>query len=692
MFKVRNGHPRPLGATVSRDGVNFALYARHATGVEILLFEHAHDDRPIWSYRFDPDANRTYDYWHVFIEGVRGGQFYAYRVDGPFEARQGHRYNHNKVLVDPYARGYVMDYYSRVEACHPHDNLNTAPKSVVIDLSDYDWEGDQPINRPLHETIIYEMHVRGFTRDSSSHVKHPGTYSGVIEKIPHLVDLGVTAVELLPVHEFDPTDVMVSNPITGVPLLNYWGYSTVGFFAPESAYSYQWDTGQQAREFCDMVKALHRAGIEVILDVVYNHTTEGDEKGPTICYKGIDNSTYYILNRDGYYMNYSGTGNTLNTNHPIVRALILDSLRFWVDEMHVDGFRFDLASILSRDENGIPLKDPPILWEIEHDPILRKTKLIAEAWDAGGLYQVGAFPGYRWAEWNGKYRDDVRSFIKGDAGTAGVFASRISGSHDIYAESRNLPPQSINFICCHDGFTMNDLVTYNQKHNLFNGENNRDGNHHNVSWNCGLEGPTDDPEIEGLRNRQIKNMTAILLVSQGTPMLLGGDEFRRTQLGNNNAYCQDNQISWFDWTLLDEHHDIYRFCRGMVHLRRQHPIFRQKHYLRGEIDPITGFRDLDWHGVNLHEPDWGFNSHSIAFTLAGMGKDNSFHIIVNAYWEPLEFEIPPLPAGWTWLRVVDTSLQAPDDLCEPGAEVPYRGATYYAEPRSVVILMTDRVN
>ena len=692
MFSVRNGHPRPLGATVSRDGVNFSLYARHATAVEILFFEHAHDEQPIWTYRFDPDTNRTYDYWHAFIQGVRGGQFYAYRVDGVSDPRRGHRYNRNKVLVDPYARGYVMDYYSRAEACTVKDNIVTAPKSVIVDLSDYDWEGDQPINRPLHETIIYEMHVRGFTRDSSSKVKHPGTYSGVIEKIPHLVDLGITAVELLPIHEFDQTDVVAVNPITGVPLLNYWGYSTVGFFAPESSYSYQWDTGQQAREFCDMVKALHRAGIEVILDVVYNHTTEGDEKGPTVCYRGIDNSTYYILNRDGYYMNYSGTGNTLNTNHPIVRALILDSLRFWVDEMHVDGFRFDLASILSRDENGVPLKDPPILWEIEHDPILRKAKLIAEAWDAGGLYQVGAFPGYRWAEWNGKYRDDVRAFVKGDSGTAMVLANRLSGSHDIYAESRNLPPQSINFICCHDGFTMNDLVTYNQKHNLFNGENNRDGNNHNVSWNCGVEGPSDDPEIETLRNRQVKNMTAILLVSQGTPMLLGGDEFRRTQLGNNNAYCQDNQISWYNWDELEDHAEIYRFCRGMVHLRRKHPIFRQKHYLRGEVDPATGFRDVEWHGTKINEPDWGFDSHTVAMTLAGMGKDNTFHIIVNAYWEPLEFEIPLLPQGWAWLRVVDTGLPSPDDLCEMGQEVPYWGSTYYMEARSVVILMTDRVS
>ncbi|MFP4322529.1 MAG: glycogen debranching protein, partial [Anaerolineales bacterium] len=483
MYEVKQGYPRPLGATVTRAGVNFSLYARHATFVQLLLFEHPYDETPSFVYDMYPENHRTYDYWHCYVQGIGGGVFYAYRVDGPWDVENGHRYNWNKVLVDPYALGYVLDYYSRVEACHKGDNVATAPKGVVVDLTDYDWEGDLPLNRPLSETIIYEMHVRGFTRDTSSGVMWPGTYRGVIEKIPYLQDLGVTAVELLPIHEFDQTDVVGSNPLTGIPLLNYWGYSTVGFFAPESSYSHNWDTGQQVREFRDMVKALHKAGIEVILDVVYNHTTEGNEKGPTISYRGIDNSIYYMLNERGQYLNYSGTGNTLNTNNPVVRTLILDSLRYWVQEMHVDGFRFDLASILSRDENGMPLSDPPIIWEIENDPILRNTKLIAEAWDAGGLYQVGRFPGYRWAEWNGKFRDDVRSFIKGDHGYAGALAQRIIGSHDIYESSRNLPWQSVNFITCHDGFTMNDLVTYNDKHNYFNGEDNRDGENHNRSWN-----------------------------------------------------------------------------------------------------------------------------------------------------------------------------------------------------------------
>ncbi|KAB2905735.1 MAG: glycogen debranching protein GlgX [Anaerolineae bacterium] len=689
MFKVRPGYPRPLGATVVPGGVNFSLCALHATGVQILFFEYPHDEKPMWTYKFDPVNNRTYDFWHVLVEGVKAGMFYAYRVEGPWDIKKGHRYNPSKVLVDPYARGYVLDYYSRKLACQRGDNVHAAPKSVIIDLADYDWEGDTPLNYPFTQTIIYEMHVRGFTRDSSSEVRHPGTYHGVIEKIPYLQELGVTAVELLPVHEYDQTDVIHSNPITGVPLLNYWGYSTVGFFAPESSYSHDWDTGQQVREFRDLVKALHRAGIEVILDVVYNHTTEGDENGPTLCYRGIDNSMYYILNERGQYMNYSGTGNTLNTNHPIVRTMIMDSLRYWVEEMHVDGFRFDLASILSRDELGRPLKDPPIIWAIENDPVLQNTKLIAEAWDAGGLYQVGGFPGYHWAEWNGKFRDDVRSFIRGDDGYAWNFANRIMGSHDVYAGRRSLPHQSINFVTSHDGFTLNDLVSYNDKHNFFNGENNQDGSSDNRSWNCGEEGPSDDPQVEGLRSRQIRNFLTILLISQGTPMILGGDEIRRTQLGNNNAYCQDNQISWYDWTLLDHYGDLFRFTKWMIQLRKDHPVFQRERYFSGEIDPTTNFPDIEWHGIRLHKPDFGHYSHALAFTLAGLGVDNTFHVIVNSYWESLEFELPELPRGWYWLRLVDTTLPSPEDICEPGGEIPVTTSTYWAGARSIVILMTN---
>jgi glycogen operon protein len=692
MYQVKRGYPRPLGAVVTPQGVNFSLYSRYATGVQLLFFEAAHSEAPYWVYDLDPEVNRTYDYWHVYVQGVGGGLFYAYRVDGPWNPREGHRYNWNKVVVDPYALGYVLDYYSRLEACHKGDNIATAPKGVVVDLSDYDWEGDQPINRPMNETIIYEMHVRGFTRDESSQVERWGTYHGLIEKIPYLVDLGITAVELLPVHEFDQTDVIRVNPLTRIPLLNYWGYTTVGFFAPESWYSHQWDTGQQVREFRDMVKALHRAGIEVILDVVYNHTTEGNEYGPTLSFRGIDNKTYYLLDSKGRYLDYSGTGSTLNTNHPVVRTMILDSLRYWVQEMHIDGFRFDLASILSRDEDGNPISDPPIIWEIENDPILRNTKLIAEAWDAGGLYQVGGFPGYRWAEWNGRFRDDLRSFMRGDEGYAEAVAHRIAGSHDIYAERRNLPTQSINFITCHDGFTLNDLVTYNEKHNYFNGEDNLDGSNDNRSWNCGVEGDTDDPEIEGLRRRQIKNFIALLMVSQGTPMILAGDEMRRTQLGNNNAYCQDNQISWVDWTLLEVYPDIYNFFRGMIALRKAHPIFRRERHFIGETDPATGFRDIEWHGVRVGKPDFTHYSHSVAFTLAGMGIDNTFYVVANAYWEGLDFELPKLPGGWLWVQAANTGMEPPRDIYPLGQEKPIHPSqkTVHAGARSVVILMSNQ--
>jgi glycogen operon protein len=446
------------------------------------------------------------------------------------------------------------------------------------------------------------------------------------------------------------------------------------------------------REFRDMVKALHRAGIEVILDVVYNHSTEGDEYGPTLSFRGIDNKTYYILDERGRYQNFSGTGNTLNTNHPVVRTMILDSLRYWVQEMHVDGFRFDLASILSRDETGRPLVDPPIIWEIENDPILRNTKLIAEAWDAGGLYQVGHFPGYRWAEWNGKFRDDWRGFIRGDDGCSRAVAHRMSGSHDIYAESRNLPSQSINFITCHDGFTLNDLVTYNDKHNTFNGEDNRDGSNDNRSWNHGEEGPSDDPAIESLRNRQVKNFLAVLLVAQGTPMILAGDEFRRTQMGNNNAYCQDNEISWVDWRLLDQYQDVHRFCKNMIALRKAHPILRHDRHYTGEHDEVTGFRDFECHGTHLGQPDFEDYSHALAFLIAGMGIDHTFYIIVNAYWEGLDFQLPALPKGWLWVQVANTGLEAPNDIYDAGTEKPISPGekTFHAGPRSVAILMSNQ--
>jgi glycogen operon protein len=441
-------------------------------------------------------------------------------------------------------------------------------------------------------------------------------------------------------------------------------------------------------EFREMVKALHRAGIEVILDVVFNHTAEGDADGPTISFRGLENRAYYMLEQDqSVYSDYSGTGNTVNCNHSIVRRLIMDSLRYWVQEMHVDGFRFDLASILSRDESGQPLRNPPILWSIESDPVLANTKIIAEAWDAAGLYQVGSFIGDRWAEWNGRYRDDVRRFIRGDEGMVRSLAARLVGSPDLYADPGRQPHRSINFVTCHDGFTLNDLVSYNEKHNEINGEENQDGLNANYSWNCGVEGPTDDPAVERLRLRQIKNFLAVLFVSQGSPMIAMGDEVRRTQLGNNNAYCQDNEISWFDWGLVEENRELLRFVRGLIRFHRAHPSLNTDEYISEVRAPDGTLKYLSWHGVQLDRPDWGDASHSLAFTLHDFPGDVDLHIIINAYWEPLEFELPPLSAGLTWRRAVDTALDSPADLADPGHEEPVPGSSYRAAPRSLVILL-----
>jgi len=554
--KIKEGKSSPLGATLSPEGSNFSVYSKHATGIELLLFDCVDDGQPARVIRINPSTNRTYHYWHVFVPGVTAGQIYGYRVEGPFDPRSGMRFDPDKILIDPYGRATVVPKnYSREAAQTEGDNASVAMKSVVVDSSAYDWEGDAPLNRPASRTIVYEMHVRGFTRHPSSGVseRKRGTFAGLIEKIPYLQELGVTAVELMPVFQFDAQDAPSAR-------VNYWGYAPVSFFAPHPAYSSRHDSLGPLVEFRDMVKELHRAGIEVILDVVFNHTTEGDHNGPTLSLRGLDNRTYYILDEDrSRYANYSGTGNTLSTDHPIVRRMILDSLRYWVAEMHVDGFRFDLAAILGRDESGQVLSNPPVLWDIESDPALAGTKLIAEAWDASGLYQVGSFIGDSWKEWNGQFRDDVRSFLRGENGFVGRFADRLLGSPAIYSHEEREAEQSVNFVTCHDGFTLNDLVSYDHKHNEANGEDNRDGTNDNRSWNCGVEGPTDDLTVEKLRSRQVKNFLTITMIAAGMPMILMGDEVRRTQLGNNNAYCQDNETSWFDWTLLASHRDVHRF-------------------------------------------------------------------------------------------------------------------------------------
>ena len=558
------GRSYPLGATIQPDGVNFSVFSRDASAVELLLFDRDDDARPSRVIPIEPARNRTYHYWHVFVPAIGAGQIYGYRMRGPFDPSIGLRFDHSKLLLDPYGRAVAVPVtYDREAAGAPGDNTATAMKSVVLDPSSYDWQGDTPLRRPSSRTIVYEMHVRGFTRHANSGVPEGvrGTFAGLIEKIPYLQDLGITAVELLPVFQFDPQDCPPGR-------VNYWGYAPVSFFAPHHAYSSRRDPLAAVNEFRDMVKALHRAGIEVILDVVYNHTAEGDHTGPTFCFRGIDNAAYYILEPyRAKYANYSGTGNTLNANHPVVRRMIVDSLRYWVSEMHVDGFRFDLASILARDSSGQVMSSPPVLWDIESDPQLAGIKMIAEAWDAAGLYQVGGFVGDSWKEWNGRFRDDVRDFIRGADGCVARVADRFLGSPDIYGHEEREAEQSVNFVTCHDGFTLNDLVSYSRKHNQDNGESNRDGTDDNRSWNCGVEGPSDDPAIEELRNRQVKNFLTVTMLSLGIPMIAMGDEVRRTQNGNNNAYCQDNEISWFDWTLIEKHADIRRFVKLLIDRR-----------------------------------------------------------------------------------------------------------------------------
>ena len=682
------GRSFPLGATVYPDGVNFSVFSRDADALELLLFDRVDDPKPCRIIPLDPRRNRTYHYRHLFVPKLKPGQIYGYRAIGPIEPQKGLRFHPEKVLLDPYGRAVaVPENYSRLAATEPGDNTASAMKSVVVDTGTYDWEDDQPLHRPFTKTVIYELHVRGFTRHPSSGVKEQkrGTYAGLIEKIPYLKQLGITALELLPVFQFDPQD---SPP----GLVNYWGYSPVSFFAPHHEYSSRKDPLSILDEFRDMVKALHRAGIEVILDVVYNHTAEGDNRGPIFCFKGLQNDTYYILDINGCaYANYTGTGNTLNANQPIVRRLIVDSLRYWVTEMHVDGFRFDLASILSRDETGHPLKTPPVLWDIESDPVLAGAKLIAEAWDAAGLYQVGSFIGDSWKEWNGKFRDDVRSFLKGDNGTVSRLATRILGSPDLYGQEEREPEQSINFVTCHDGFTLNDLVSYNQKHNEANGEENRDGSTDNLSWNCGVEGPTDDPDVERLRNRQVKNFLAITLLAVGAPMLLMGDEVRRTQKGNNNAYCQDNEINWFDWNLVDRHPDVHRFAKELLSFRLRRDAAEDEGL---SLNELLRRAQVQWHGVKINQPDWGDHSHSLACTVKSIKGKFLAHMMFNPYWEALSFELPPVgksPAsGWhSW---IDTSLDSPDDIREWASAPAVTGVTYLAQPRSIAVLFARLLN
>ncbi len=677
------GRPSPLGATVCPTGTNFSIFSASATGMQLALFDHADDHAATRIVTLDPVRNRTSHYWHIFLHGIKPGQLYGYRADGPDDPAAGQRFDPEKILIDPYGKCVAVgSNYSRAAACVAGDNASTSMKSVVADLSLFDWEGDRPINRLFRDTVIYEMHVGGFTRHPSSGVAVPrrGTYLGVVEKIPYLKSLGVTAVELLPVFQFDSADAPYG-------LANYWGYDPVSLFAPHLAYSTNPDDPVNCLgEFRTMVKELHRAGIEVILDVVYNHTAEGDEHGPTFCFRGLENNFYYILEDDrAHYADFTGTGNTLKSNHSVVKRLILDSLKYWVSEMHVDGFRFDLASIFSRDDSGEPELNAPIIWEIDSDPVLAGTKLIAEAWDSGGLYQVGSFGQDKWKEWNGAFRDDLKGFLKADANTAWKLHERIIGSPDIYKSGHRPTGQSINYVTCHDGFTLNDLVSFNSKHNDQNRSQNSDGTDVNLSWNCGAEGRSSDPEVEALRIRQIKNFLALTLLSVGTPMLLMGDEVRRTQQGNNNAYCLDDEVSWFDWALCETNAELLRFVQEAIRLR-----LRFDQSTSGTATPLEVYLSdahITWHGTKLEQPDWGRESHSIAVAFHNHAQNNIRYIAINAYWQSLEFELPPLPgSSLGWVRMIDTSLQAPKDIAgvENGSKV--TGYSYVVKPHSVIML------
>ncbi|MEM7533978.1 MAG: glycogen debranching protein GlgX [Chloroflexota bacterium] len=703
---ISTGQPLPLGATVTANGVNFAIFSRHATRVWLLLFDQPTNATPSHRIALDPAIHRTGDTWHIHLNEIEHGQCYLYQMDGPYVPSEGHRFNKHKPLLDPYAKAVTGRFDHSLDDAFGYDpadegalstttNFADMPKCIVYGPDDFDWQGTRPLNRPLNETVIYETHVRSLTCHPETAHEHPGTFHGVIERIPYFQELGITAVELLPIHLFDEWEFERYNPLNGERLRNYWGYNSLNFFAPHNAYSHlDASQGQQVVAFKEMVRALHQAGIEVILDVVYNHTVENDHIGRTLSYRGIDNTIYYMLEDDKrHYRNFSGVGNTLNCGHPVVQDLILDSLRYWVQEMHVDGFRFDLTTVLARNISGEVEPNGPLLTRIAEDPLLRNTKLIAEPWDIGG-YQVGNFnpDSQRWLEWNDKYRDEVRRFWRGDAGHTSELTTRIAGSADLYYASRT-PGHSINFLAAHDGFTLNDLVSYNEKHNEANGEANRDGHGHNFSHNHGLEGTVgseDNPEIEVVRNRQVKNLFATLLLSQGTPMINGGDEFRRTQGGNNNAYCQHNEVSWYDWRLLEQHSDIFRFVKTLIAFRQAHPILRRVTFLEDS--------QVRWYNAKSESATWAEADKLLMCVMSGAkehidaaesdtGDDVDLLMIFNADTDGHDIGILPSPNGQPWGRLMDTALDAPDDIVAgKPIHLVDNGSLYTVQPRSTVVL------
>jgi glycogen operon protein len=680
---VTRGFPLPLGASLSPGGVNFVLLSRHATAVTLVLAEPCNSEVRT-EIALDPHRNRTGEHWHIRVSGLPEQFCYGYRVDGPRGPQ--HRYNPSRILLDPAARF--------LSCGRPWGMTGRLPRLSLVNryIRSEDVTGENP-SIPPEDSILYELHVRGYTVHPNSGVRAAGTYAGLVEKLPYLKELGVTSIELLPIDEFDENDCPFENPFTGERLRNFWGYNTIAFAAPKAAYARNPEGTAPWEEFRWMVERFHEAGMEVILDVVFNHSAEGNDEGPTYNFRGIDNALYYMMDEHGKYMNFSGCGNTFNSNHPVVRYMLLSCVRNWVAEADIDGFRFDLASVFGRDRRGNVLVEPPVVEMITEDSLLADTKLIAEPWDAVGLYQQGRFPyGHRWMEWNGRFRDDVRRFWRGDGGMVGALATRICGSEDLY-HGRS-PCHSVNFITCHDGFTLADLVSYNQKHNEANGENNRDGSDSNWSWNCGVEGPSADRRVVELRNQQVRNMMATLLISQGVPMILGGDEFLRTQRGNNNAWCQDNEVSWVDWSLQEEHGDFLRFVKMMIGLRKRHPVLRRRTFFAAEKQ---GRRpEIQWHGLMPHRPDFSSWSHALAFTLDGRESDRpgvldrDLYVAMNGYWEAQRFQIPPAPTGRVWRRTVDTALPSPDDIVELDAgPIVHEETTYRVEARSMIILISE---
>jgi glycogen operon protein len=679
---VRAGSRQPLGASAHEDGVNFAVYSPRATRVWLRLYRAATDLESLAEIELDAAVNRSYGFWHVFVAGARPGWLYTWRADGPNEPAEGLRFDARRELLDPWARLVDDAVWERDTATN--GGLESALRAEIVPPDDYDWEGDRPLARSLEDAVIYELHVGGFTRHPSAGVAHPGTFRGLVDKIPYLKALGVTDVELLPMFAFDTQDVPAATAALG--LHNFWGYSPVSFFAPHRAYAAGDDP---RREFRDMVKALHAAGIGVILDVVVNHTAEGGADGPTIGYKGLVNELVYLLDAKdpAKYLDFTGCGNTVSANQPLVAQWLVEALRFWAVEMHVDGFRFDLAGVLSRDEVGEPLAHAPVIAAIEFAPELAQVHLIAEAWDSGGIYQVGSFPGFRWAEWNDRYRDAVRRYLRGEPGCLAEVATRIAGSSDLYAWAGKMPQNSINFVTCHDGFTLYDLVSYDKKHNNANGEHNRDGRDENFSWNSGIEGVTDDPEIQRLRAQRARNFIAILLLSQGVPMLTAGDEFLRTQRGNNNAYCQDNDVSWLDWSLAPEARAMLRFTRELIALRKRHPSLRRTRFLNGHAAGVPA--EIRWYGETLEEPRWqDAEAGVLCFTLAGAApREATLHVMINMAKTVRKLPLPD-PAARHWRRVADTTRVAPDDVVPSGVAV--ADDHYMLGPHGIAIFEDSR--